>query len=77
MLQRSVPDGYLRSIIGKRHAPQSAVQRPDFSEKVFQAKLLAMSIRNGEKLVASGAPVDLSFGFSVTSLRGVIGVISK
>ena len=47
-------------------------QRPDFSERSLQAKLLAVGIPpTGKKLVASGAFVDLSFGFGkVTSLRG-------
>ena len=46
-------------------------QRPDFRREVFQAKLLAVGIpTNGKEAGSVPAPVDLSFGFSVTSLRG-------
>ena len=45
-------------------------QRPDFSERSLSGKLLAVRHpTNGKEAVAS-APVDLSFGFSVTVLRG-------
>ena len=67
-----LPDGYHQwSIIGKAPRLNLQCQRPDFSER-SSAKLLAVGIPpTGKK--QRPAPVDLSFGFSVTAYE-VIGV---